>query len=88
MFTRYAIRALLCIAAVPGAFGATMVTAAVGAGNGFAVLQVERGAAGHWRLGVTLDLDDGLTQCLRELDPAGGGWTVQGPARFARKQRL
>ncbi|PBI96057.1 Cholesterol oxidase [Variovorax boronicumulans] len=76
------------LGAVPGAFGATMVTAAVGTGNGFAVLQVERGATGHWRIGVTLDLDDGLTQCLRELDPAGGGWTVQGPARFERKQRL
>jgi phosphodiesterase/alkaline phosphatase D-like protein len=61
--------------------GATMVTAAVGTGNGFAVLQVERGATGHWRIGVTLDLDDGLTQCLRDLDPAGGsGWTVEGPA--------
>ncbi|MDR6430241.1 choline dehydrogenase-like flavoprotein [Variovorax paradoxus] len=61
----------------PGAFGATMVTAAVGTGNGFAVVRVERGEAGHWRIGVTLDLDDGLTQCHRELDPAGGrGWTV------------
>jgi choline dehydrogenase-like flavoprotein len=66
--------------------GATMVTAAVGTGNGFAVLQVERGATGHWRVRVTLDLDDGLTQCLRDLGPAGGsGWTVEGPARFARK---
>jgi len=52
------------------------------------VLLVERGATGHWRIGVTLDLDNGLTQCFRDLDPAGGGWTVQGPARFARKQRL
>ncbi|RUR69352.1 hypothetical protein EJP67_20040 [Variovorax guangxiensis] len=67
--------------------GATMVTAAVGIGNGFAVLQVERGATGHWRIGVTLDLDDGLTQCHRDLDPAGGsGWTVEGPARFERVQ--
>lgn len=72
------------LGAAPGAFGATMVTAAVGAGNGFAVLQVERAATGHWRIGVTLDLDDGLTQCRRDLDPAGGsGWTVEGPARFA-----
>ncbi|SFQ49026.1 Choline dehydrogenase [Variovorax sp. OK605] len=69
----------------PDAFGVTMVTAAVGTGNGFAVVQVERGATGHWRIGVNLDLDDGLTRCLRDLDPAAGdGWTVQGPARFAR----
>ena len=73
------------LGAVPGAFGATMVTAAVGTGNGFAVLQVERGVTGHWRIGVTLDLDDGLTRCHRDLDPAGGsGWTAEGPARFAR----
>jgi len=73
------------LGAVPGAFSATMATAAVGAGNGFAMLQVERGAGGHWRIEVTLDLDDGLTQCRRDLDPAGGtGWTVEGPARFAR----
>lgn len=72
------------LGAVPGAFTATMVTAAVGTGNGFAVLQVERGAGGHWRIGVTLDLDDGLTRCHRDLDPAAGrGWTVDGPARFA-----
>jgi len=70
---------------VPGAFRATMATAAVGTGNGFAMLQVARGAGGHWRIGVTLDLDEGLTQCERDLDPAGGnGWTVEGPARFAR----
>lgn len=73
------------LGAVPGAFSATMVTAAVGTGNGFAVLQVERGVTGHWRIGVTLDLDDGLTRCHRDLDPAGGsGWTAEGPARFAR----
>jgi len=70
---------------VPGAFRATMATAAVGTGNGFAMLQVARGAGGHWRIGVTLDLDEGLTQCERDLDPArGNGWTVEGPARFAR----
>ena len=73
------------LGAVPGAFSATMATAAVGAGNGFAMLQVERGAGGHWRIEVTLDQDDGLTQCRRDLDPAGAtGWTVEGPARFAR----
>ncbi|SDH73333.1 alkaline phosphatase D family protein [Variovorax sp. OV700] len=74
------------LGAVSGAFVATMVTAAVGTGNGFAVLQVERGGAtGHWRINVTLDLDDGLTSCSRDLDPtAGSGWTVHGPARFAR----
>lgn len=75
------------LGAVPGAFGATMVTAAVGTGNGFAVLQVERGAGGHWRIGVTLDLDDGLTRCHRDLDPAGAcGWTVEGPSRWRRLQ--
>lgn len=69
---------------VPGAFVATMVTAAVGTGSGFAMLQVELGAGGHWRIGVTLDLDDGLTRCHRDLDPAGdSGWAVEGPARFA-----
>ncbi|WP_395316843.1 alkaline phosphatase D family protein [Variovorax sp. UC74_104] len=73
---------------MPGAFGGTMVTAATGTGNGFAVLQVERGATGHWRIGVTLDLDDGLTRCVRDLDPAAGsGWQVGGPARFAGVQR-
>jgi cholesterol oxidase len=73
------------LGAAPGAFAATMVTAAVGTGNGFAVLQVERGSTGHWRIGVNLDLDDGVTQCRRDLDPAGGTeWTVAGPARFVR----
>jgi len=73
------------LGAAPGAFTATMVTAAVGAAHGFAVLRVERGAGGHFRIDVTLDLDDGLTRCHRDLDPAGGsGWTVEGPARFAR----
>ena len=73
------------LGAAPGAFNATMATAAVGTGQGFAVLQVERGASGHWEINVTLDLDDGLTRCRRDLDPSGGsGWAVGGPARFAR----
>jgi cholesterol oxidase len=50
---------------------------------------VERGSTGHWRIGVSLDLDDGVTQCHRDLDPAGGTeWTVAGPARFVRGQGL
>jgi len=74
------------LGAAPGAFTAAMVTAAVGTGQGFAVLQVERGAGGHWQINVTLDLDDGLTSCHRDLDPAGSrGWTVEGPARRESK---
>lgn len=58
-------------------FEASMLTAAVGSGNGFAQLLLCRdaAAAAGWRLQVRLDLDDGLRVCERALgDAADRRW--------------
>jgi hypothetical protein len=51
-------------------FEASMTTAAVGTGSGFAQLQLQRDGSSGWRLQVRLDLDDGLRVCARALGDA------------------
>jgi hypothetical protein len=58
-------------------FEASMLTAAVGTGNGFAQLQLQRDKTNGWRLEVRLDLDDGLRVCRRALgDTKDRRWQV------------
>ena len=49
----------------------TIETPAVGTAEGYARVDVRRVDGGDWRLGVALDLADGVTACERLLGPDG-----------------
>lgn len=59
---------------------ATMVTAALGTSDGYAVVHVARIDDGAWTLDVTLDLDEGAWNCRRNMGvPGNTHWVIAGP---------
>ncbi len=58
-------------------FEASMLTAAIGTGNGFAQVRLQRAGSVGWQIEVQLDLDDGLRVCTRTLgSPKDLRWQV------------
>ncbi len=70
------------LSSASGKIRGTLQTAVTGTSNGYAIVRVQRDTGGDWCIGVTLDLESGVTRCRRSLAPGVDEcWTVEPKGR-------